>query len=176
MLCRPQCVETLSFLPVTYKCCGVTFPALNIEVSNLILTFSYLWLVGVILFGIAKLFPWSFIKILTCMILFLHTRNRISWYLRPSISCRIMVEYFTHLPLEPHLCVGAITWTNADLLSIGPVGTNFSDIWIEILIFSFKKMWLKMSSARWRPICPEGDELTPPVPIYGVGVLSSLAL
>ena len=26
----------------------------------------------------------------------------------------------------------AITWTNADLLSIGPKGTNFSEIWIEI--------------------------------------------
>ena len=62
MLFRPQCVETLSFLPVTDKCCGVTFPALNIEVSNLILTFSYLWLVGVILFGILVTFPMEFYK------------------------------------------------------------------------------------------------------------------
>ena len=42
----------------------------------------------------------------------------------------------------------AITWTNADLLSIGPLGTNFSEIQqIEILSFSFKKMQLKLSSA-----------------------------
>ena len=39
----------------------------------------------------------------------------------------------------------AITWTNADLLSIGPLGTNFSEILIEIHIFSVKKMRLKMS-------------------------------
>ena len=40
----------------------------------------------------------------------------------------------------------AITWTNADLLSFEPLGTNFSEILIEILTFSFKKMRLKMSS------------------------------
>ena len=31
----------------------------------------------------------------------------------------------------------AITCTNADLQSIGPVGTNFSEILIEILTISF---------------------------------------
>ena len=31
----------------------------------------------------------------------------------------------------------AIIWTNAGLLLIGPVGTNFSEILIEILTFSF---------------------------------------
>ena len=34
---------------------------------------------------------------------------------------------------------------------IGPLGTNFSEILIEILTFSFNKMRLKMSSAKWRP-------------------------
>ena len=34
----------------------------------------------------------------------------------------------------------AIIWTNAGLLLIGPLGTNVSDILIEILEFSFKKM------------------------------------
>ena len=48
----------------------------------------------------------------------------------------------------------AIIWTNAGLLLIGPLGTNFSKILIEILIFSFKKMRLKMSSAKRRPFCP----------------------
>ena len=33
--------------------------------------------------------------------------------------------------------------TNAGLLSIGPLGTNFSEIWIEIQNFSFMKMHLK---------------------------------
>ena len=38
----------------------------------------------------------------------------------------------------------AITLTNADLVSIEPLGTNFSEIWIEIQHFSFMKMHVKM--------------------------------
>ena len=69
-----------------------------------------------------------------------------------------------------HICVGklsiigsdnglspgrrqAIIWTNAGMLLIGPLGTNFSEILIEILTFSFKKMRFKVSSAKWRPFC-----------------------
>ena len=37
----------------------------------------------------------------------------------------------------------AITSINNDLLSIGPLGTNFSEIWIEIQNFSFVKMHWK---------------------------------
>ena len=47
----------------------------------------------------------------------------------------------------------AIIWTNAGLLLIGPLGTNFNEILIEILTFSFKKMHLKVSSAKRRPFC-----------------------
>ena len=47
----------------------------------------------------------------------------------------------------------AIIWTNAGILLIGPLGTNFSQILTEIYTFSFKKMHLKMSSAKWRPFC-----------------------
>ena len=36
----------------------------------------------------------------------------------------------------------AIIWTNAGILLIGPLGTNFSEILIEIHTFSFKKMHL----------------------------------
>ena len=35
----------------------------------------------------------------------------------------------------------AIIETNAGLLSIGPLGTNFSEILIKIQNFSFMKMW-----------------------------------
>ena len=45
----------------------------------------------------------------------------------------------------------AIILTNAGILLIGPLGTNFSEILIEIQTFSFKKMRLKMSAAKWRP-------------------------
>ena len=41
----------------------------------------------------------------------------------------------------------AIIWTNAGILLIGPLGTNFSEILIEIQTFSLKKIHLKMSSA-----------------------------
>ena len=47
----------------------------------------------------------------------------------------------------------AIIWTNAGILLIGPWGTNFSEISIGIQTFSFKKMHLNMSSAKWRPFC-----------------------
>ena len=45
----------------------------------------------------------------------------------------------------------AIIWNNAGLLLIEPLGTNFSEISIGIQTFSFKKMHLNMSSAKWRP-------------------------
>ena len=47
----------------------------------------------------------------------------------------------------------AIIWTNAGILLIGPLGTNFSEMLIEIHTFSFKKIHLKMSSGKWRPFC-----------------------
>ena len=47
----------------------------------------------------------------------------------------------------------AIIWTNAGILLIGPLGTNFSENLIEILTFSFTKMRLKVSSAKWRSFC-----------------------
>ena len=69
-----------------------------------------------------------------------------------------------------HICVGKLTnigsdnglspgrrqafiWTNAGILLIGPLGTNFSEFLIIIHTFSFNKMQLKMSSAKWRPFC-----------------------
>ena len=45
-----------------------------------------------------------------------------------------------------HSGYGLSQWTKADLLSFEPLGTNFSEILIEILAFSFKKMCLEMSA------------------------------
>ena len=76
----------------------------------------------------------------------------------------------THWGRVTHICVGSLTiigsdnglspgrrqaiiWTNAGTLLIGHLGTNFNEIPIEIHTFSFKKMQLKMSSAKWRPFC-----------------------
>ena len=55
----------------------------------------------------------------------------------------------------------AIIWTNGGILLIGPLGTNFSEILIQIYIFSDKKVRLNMLSANWRPFC------------FGLNVLSS---
>ena len=71
----------------------------------------------------------------------------------------------THWGRVTHICVGkptiigsdnglspercqAIIWTNGGILSIGPFGTNFREILIEIQTFSLKKKHLKMSSAK----------------------------
>ena len=43
----------------------------------------------------------------------------------------------------------AIIWTNAGILWIGSLGTNFSEISIKIHTFSFKKML----SSKWGPFC-----------------------
>ena len=75
-----------------------------------------------------------------------------------------------------HICVGkltiigsdnglspgrrrAIIETNAGISLIGPLGTNFSEILIEILTFSLKKMHLKVSSGKQRPFCLGLNEL-----------------
>ena len=47
----------------------------------------------------------------------------------------------------------AIIWTNAGLLSIGPLGTEFSEISIEIYTFSFMKMHRKMAAILSQPQC-----------------------
>ena len=44
----------------------------------------------------------------------------------------------------------AIAWINADLLSIGPLGTNFIENWIEILTLSFVcEMAAILTRGRW---------------------------
>ena len=50
----------------------------------------------------------------------------------------------------------AIAWINTGLLAIGFLETNFSEIRIGILLFSFKKMHLNMSSAKMASILSRG--------------------
>ena len=47
----------------------------------------------------------------------------------------------------------AIIWTTAGILLIGPLGTNFKEILIQIDLFSFNKMHLKLLSGNWQPCC-----------------------
>ena len=57
-------------------------------------------------------------------------------------------------------CRQAIIWTNARILLTEILGTNFSEILIKIQNFSFTKMHLKISSAKWRPFYPGRDDLS----------------
>ena len=88
-----------------------------------------------------------------------------------SAKCRpfyLSLNVLTHWGRVMHICVGdltiigsdnglspgrrqAIIWTNAVILSIGPLGTNLSETLIKIITFSFKKMRSKVSSGKWRP-------------------------
>ena len=86
-------------------------------------------------------------------------------------------QWLTHWGRVTHICVfnltiigsdnglspgrrQAITWTNVGILLIGPLATNFSEMFIEIHTFSFKKIHLKMSSGKWRPFCRGLNVLT----------------
>ena len=90
----------------------------------------------------------------------------------PGVLCYVFhhsESYSTHCRVT-HICVSnlsitgsnnglspgwrqAIIWPNAGILLIRPLGTNFSEILIEINTFSFKKMRFKMSSEKWQPFC-----------------------
>ena len=48
----------------------------------------------------------------------------------------------------------AIIWTNTAILLIEPLGTNFSEILIEIHTFSFKKNTFENVVWKWWPFCP----------------------
>ena len=54
----------------------------------------------------------------------------------------------------------AITGTNAGMLLIRPLGTNFSDVTMPIYTFPLK-MHLKMSSGKWLPFCLGVNVLKP---------------
>ena len=85
-----------------------------------------------------------------------------------SVSC--LGYHLTHWGRVTHICISkltiigsddglspgrrqAIIRTNAGILSIEPLRTNFSEFSIKIQTFSFKEMHLKMLSGKWQPFC-----------------------
>ena len=95
-------------------------------------------------------------------------------------------QFLTHWGRVTHICVSdltsigsdnglspdrrqAIIWTNAGILLIRPLGTNFNEMLIEILTFSLKKMRLKVSSAKRQPFCLGLNELNSASHIYVAG-------
>ena len=89
--------------------------------------------------------------------------------IRPLISLKLIRQdlHSSENGLSPGLCQ-AIIWTNAGILLIRTLGTNFSEILSEIHKFSFKKMHVEMSSAKWRPFCFSLNLLTPLVLNQGI--------
>ena len=107
--------------------------------------------------------PWVLIKWLSIYAMSWHRVDN-------QTPPKLVINHLTHWGRVTHICVSkltiigsdnglspdrrqAIIWTNAGLLLIGPLGTNFSEILIKILTFSVKKMRLKVSSAKRRPFC-----------------------
>ena len=83
-----------------------------------------------------------------------------------SLAKPIVIN-LTHWGRVTHMCVSKLAiigsdnglstdrrrsfiWTNVGILLIWHLGTNFSEITIEIYTFSYKKMHLIMSSGKWR--------------------------
>ena len=101
---------------------------------------------------------------------FMHCNDSILHQAYSNTRCSDHVNVLNHWGRVTHICVSkltiigsdnglspgrrqAIIWTNTGILLIGPIGTNFSEILIEIYIFSFEKIHLKMSHGKWRPFC-----------------------
>ena len=87
-----------------------------------------------------------------------------------SVKYGVYFVHLTHWGQVTHICVNkltiigsdngllpgrcqAIIWTNAGILLIGPLGTNFIEISIKIHSSSFNKMHGKMPSRKFRPFC-----------------------
>ena len=117
----------------------------------------------------ASKIPTQLLLCKTCMInlvaSYLNTLN-----IQSSFEEKNIPIHLTHWGQVTYVCIGkltiigsdnglspgrrqAIIWTNAGTLFIGPLGTNLSEILIGMQAFSFKKIHLKMSSAKWRPFC-----------------------
>ena len=100
----------------------------------------------------------------------LHIQDYFSSLDPPTPPHPLWTNPLTYWGRVTHICVSKLTiigsdnglsperrqaniWTNAGILLIGTLGTNFSEILSEIHTFSFKKMHLKTSSAKRRPFC-----------------------
>ena len=66
-------------------------------------------------------------------------------------QCHFAPTY--HFPFCPRDYV----WRKAIMSTIISPGTNVGDILIKIQNFSFSKMHMKISSAKWGQFCPKGD-------------------
>ena len=112
----------------------------------------------------------------------------IYWNIYATLGLNELTHWATHIcvskltsigsdnGLSPGRCQATI-WISAEILLIRTWGTNFSDIFNVIHIFSFRKMHLKMSFAKWRKICLGPNQLSArPEYIHESRMCSSLCL
>ena len=88
------------------------------------------------------------------------------FFIHRGRATHIWVGILTSIGSDNGLSPGrrqAIIWTKAVIFLTEPLGTDFSDILIRNKAFSFEKMILKMSSAKWRPFCLGLNVLIGPV-------------
>ena len=88
-------------------------------------------------------------------VLHVWTHTAMEWILNSAwhadfITLNISQVHLAHWGRVTHICVSKLTII-AGILLIRPLGTNVNEMLIEILKFSFMKMRLKVSSAKWRP-------------------------
>ena len=98
------------------------------------------------------------------------------WGRETHIGVNNLVIIGSHNGLS-HVHRQAIIWSNAVLLSIAPLETNFSKTVFKIIKFSFKKMHWKMSSGEkcW-PFCFSLNALSACYGLISTGTLSSKEL
>ena len=142
--------------------------------SSRLLESNYLWRYTAIIWWKISIMIWHLFEpsllIFTLVMIIIAPVNEKSISREIYELCGFSSHLSTHWGRVTHICVSkltsigpdnglspgrrqAIIWTNAGMLLIGPLGTNFGEILIEICTFSFKKMHSNMSSAKWRPFC-----------------------
>ena len=114
-----------------------------------------MWLISDVWMYISSWYPVIYILILLCNInIYIYRLNSVLTH--GGRVTHICVNKLTIIGSDNGLSPSrrqAIIWTNAGMLLIRPSGTNFSEILIEIDVFSFKKMHLKVLSVKWHPFC-----------------------
>ena len=98
-----------------------------------------------------------------------HKEFMSSWSKSWGQGTHICVGNLTMIGSDNGLSPGrrqAIIWTNAEILLIRTLGTNFSEILTRIQTFSLKRIPLKMSPAKWQPFVDFAHATTDQLPWY----------
>ena len=138
---------------ITYSCWDLSWAMLVKEAPGVVLTEKIFWL-SITLYHPSK---WDN----TCHSNARRNRAKLHGILMVNSSLLVIHICVSELfsigsgyGVSPDQCQ-AITWTNADLLSIGPFGTNLNEIRLKIHAPFHSRKWIfKMSSAKWRPFYP----------------------